>query len=468
MHSDLIKSLKSAYGEAAEGLEEYSKKSEKVYQTQLIADQQRVLAALSSEVRNLVNNFTQAQPPMDELSMLFGDLNNKSLILRRGFEDFTGPLNQLQSQLQGGSINVTEFRDAIDKIAIQLKNEGSPAAIEYADKLLEASKKMAILAAQAGITAPAIDVVTGAMQRGMAASKAFSEAIKGMEGLAPEKISNRTQLEKFLKQAEFNAKDEEEYRRAVQAGEAARKRIEAEEAAKAATGGVGDEERLRREQEMIAKRLEVLTLGWGKEEEQLAAHLARNQNLINLAREKEVVDDETHKILMQGAEEEYQKRIQAIRDRVNNQALSSTASMFGSLMSLTQTFGKKGTGLAKTFGIAQALINTYVGVTKALSTLPPPASYAAAAATLASGMAQVASIRSISDSGAGGGGRTASSAGAGSMASAANSAGGGGGQPGGNSVYINLQGQSFGRDQVRDLIKQIASYQKDGGQVVFA
>jgi hypothetical protein len=44
----------------------------------------------------------------------------------------------------------------------------------------------------------------------------------------------------------------------------------------------------------------------------------------------------------------------------------------------------------------------------------------------------------------------------------------GGGQPGGNSVYINLQGLSFGRDQVRALVEQIASYQKDGGQVVFA
>jgi len=44
--------------------------------------------------------------------------------------------------------------------------------------------------------------------------------------------------------------------------------------------------------------------------------------------------------------------------------------------------------------------------------------------------------------------------------------GGGGGM--GNSVYVNLQGQSFGRDQVRDLVKQISEYQKDGGQVIFA
>jgi tRNA U38,U39,U40 pseudouridine synthase TruA len=38
----------------------------------------------------------------------------------------------------------------------------------------------------------------------------------------------------------------------------------------------------------------------------------------------------------------------------------------------------------------------------------------------------------------------------------------------GNSVYVNLQGQSFGRDQVRSLVESIAQYQKDGGQVIFA
>jgi|TARA_R100001460_G_scaffold85409_1_gene126696 hypothetical protein len=44
--------------------------------------------------------------------------------------------------------------------------------------------------------------------------------------------------------------------------------------------------------------------------------------------------------------------------------------------------------------IAEAIMNTYAGATKALATLPPPFSFAVAALTVATGLAQVANIRS--------------------------------------------------------------------------
>lgn len=47
----------------------------------------------------------------------------------------------------------------------------------------------------------------------------------------------------------------------------------------------------------------------------------------------------------------------------------------------------------KAFAIAEAIINTYQGATKALATYPPPFNFIAAAATVASGLAQVATIR---------------------------------------------------------------------------
>lgn len=46
----------------------------------------------------------------------------------------------------------------------------------------------------------------------------------------------------------------------------------------------------------------------------------------------------------------------------------------------------------KALGVASATIDTYVAANKALSTFPPPASYAAAAATIASGLASVKNI----------------------------------------------------------------------------
>lgn len=67
----------------------------------------------------------------------------------------------------------------------------------------------------------------------------------------------------------------------------------------------------------------------------------------------------------------------------------------GSMAQLTGTFAKenKSMGVAsKAFGISQAIINTQIAITKALATLPPPASYTAVAAAVAQGAAAVASI----------------------------------------------------------------------------
>ena len=54
---------------------------------------------------------------------------------------------------------------------------------------------------------------------------------------------------------------------------------------------------------------------------------------------------------------------------------------------------------AKAFNIANAIMNTYAGVTKALATYPPPFNFIAAGTTLAMGLAQVATIRSQQYSG---------------------------------------------------------------------
>jgi hypothetical protein len=54
---------------------------------------------------------------------------------------------------------------------------------------------------------------------------------------------------------------------------------------------------------------------------------------------------------------------------------------------------------AKAYNIGQAIMNTYTGATKALAELPPPLNFIVAAATVASGLAQVQQIRSQQYSG---------------------------------------------------------------------
>ena len=61
-------------------------------------------------------------------------------------------------------------------------------------------------------------------------------------------------------------------------------------------------------------------------------------------------------------------------------------------------FGEK-TAAAKAANITQAVTNTYTGATRALKDLPPPASYVAAATTIATGLASVAKITAAAGGG---------------------------------------------------------------------
>jgi tape measure domain-containing protein len=63
------------------------------------------------------------------------------------------------------------------------------------------------------------------------------------------------------------------------------------------------------------------------------------------------------------------------------------------------TYNKRAFEAAKAFNIANAVMNTYLGATKALAMYPPPFNFIAAAGVVASGLAQVAAIRSQSFSG---------------------------------------------------------------------
>lgn len=76
-------------------------------------------------------------------------------------------------------------------------------------------------------------------------------------------------------------------------------------------------------------------------------------------------------------------------------ALEQGASIFNSLGAQN----KKAFEAAKAFNIANAVMNTYMGATKALATYPPPFNFIAAAGVVAMGLAQVAQIRSQQYSG---------------------------------------------------------------------
>jgi hypothetical protein len=75
--------------------------------------------------------------------------------------------------------------------------------------------------------------------------------------------------------------------------------------------------------------------------------------------------------------------------------IEQSANMFTAL----GKYNKDAFKAAQAFNIANAIMNTYMGATKALATYPPPFNFIAAAAVVAMGMAQVAQIRSQQYSG---------------------------------------------------------------------
>jgi hypothetical protein len=93
-----------------------------------------------------------------------------------------------------------------------------------------------------------------------------------------------------------------------------------------------------------------------------------------------------------GNEAAYQQALYGLQARYNEMRLSGASSFFGELANVT----KNGTGviggISKAAAIAQATIDGYVAVQKALASLPPPFNFAAAAAVAVKTGIQVAGI----------------------------------------------------------------------------
>lgn len=141
--------------------------------------------------------------------------------------------------------------------------------------------------------------------------------------------------------------------------------------------------------------------------------------------------------------------------RSEQQEILNTASLAAS--TLTALFGK-----SKLAAIASAIINTAVGVTKALSASPPPFNFINAALVAAAGAAQVATIKSASETGSG-------AVTAPAVPAAATDTGAGAGGPA-QSQTLYVEGISVGGlftgSAVRDLIERINQAVNDGAKLV--
>jgi len=114
-----------------------------------------------------------------------------------------------------------------------------------------------------------------------------------------------------------------------------------------------------------------------------------------LLTEKEFLDQST------ALREKQAQDLAAIQEANSRKTTNATANMFGAMATLAESGGKKMAGLAKGFAIAEAIVNTYAGATRAFKDHPFPLSAAIASTVIAAGLANIASIMAVNTSGSG-------------------------------------------------------------------
>lgn len=154
-----------------------------------------------------------------------------------------------------------------------------------------------------------------------------------------------------------------------------------------------DEERARQEQKRRDRELEresqaaiseLRQQGLIDREENEFQSLERRRQQLEQFRQQELISERQYQEASKNLERETQEaKVKVVSDTVN------------ALGAINEDAFK----IAKAFNIANAIMNTYTGATKALATYPPPFNFIAAAGVVANGLAQVSQIRSQSYSG---------------------------------------------------------------------
>ena len=171
------------------------------------------------------------------------------------------------------------------------------------------------------------------------------------------------------------------------------------------------------EQQALDRRMEAENAAWERmkrlreeakqaelqsdREKQQALDELRSQGLIDreenelqsLARRREALEQFRQQELI--SERQYQEASKNLERQTVDAKVAIVSDSLNALGKVNEDAFK----IAKAFNIANAIMNTYTGATKALATYPPPFNFIAAAGVVANGLAQVSMIRSQSYSG---------------------------------------------------------------------
>jgi phage tail tape-measure protein len=156
--------------------------------------------------------------------------------------------------------------------------------------------------------------------------------------------------------------------------------------------------------ERAAADLESVVRSVQTEAEQVNAAYQQKMAALEQARALGIETTVNYDVLETQLAQEKEAKLTAIaqqaadeRTRINEQEMrlkfATAQSIFGNLATLMNSHSKKAFQIGKAAAMANAVVNTAEGVTKALSAFPPPFNFAAAGAVAAAGMVQIQGIR---------------------------------------------------------------------------
>lgn len=227
---------------------------------------------------------------------------------------------------------------------------------------------------------------------------------------------------------------------------------------------------------LLQEKLTALQELFLTEEEAYMLKYERQLQMLRESMLNELLTIEEFNALKADAEKKYGDEIKKIREKNMTDIERFTAmsykkqaqTIFAELSNISagvSSNNKTLFELNKAAGVANAIVNAYEGISRTMAKYPYPINIGLAAAHAAAAFAQVQAISSQSFNG---GSRAAPSLAGGTAATPVSPVSGGvpgeagAAFGGGQVVSINLQGEVFGREQVRGLIGQINEAISDG------
>jgi hypothetical protein len=225
--------------------------------------------------------------------------------------------------------------------------------------------------------------------------------------------------------------------------------------------------------ELVAQNVEAIRQSLLAEEEALIEQYNRKLEMLTEYYGDELEMNIEHNTMLAQLEQELQDKLVEIRKKGMSDMEKFTAmsyrqqaqTIFKELTNISNgvaTNNKTLFNLNKAAGIANAIVNAYEGISLTMAKYPYPINIGMAAAHGAAAFAQVSAIASQNYSGGGSASGATAPALAGSTAATPVSPVAGAAMGGGQMVNISLQGEVFGREQVRSLIGQINEAISDG------